>query len=405
LKAVVVAGQYSLKSFLRAAPNALLDQYFKATGIDLDVSGLKETQIEPIAATLDELPKEQLDRVETDFKNVHLLANEAGGKALHQELANLGRPDAMIATDKKTSLITLALETLLCFPKAFADALIFRPYFDQDRYWRKVTGLTFRMPDDSLVRCDYLAACLKTFFRHNDGRGRNCKVDYYRREERHFFFAFPEDYPQTMAVWEKGNLQPSFFNPAFEVVFVVTEGSTYSLDTCYRGSKPDSQALSDVFAEAMFDAPIARELYDRPSYDLFQLKRRSFRFAYSAESGIERMAIRKLRFSVGGGDPLKVTLDANAHGDRGSNAIHEAIERVFRTADEKEDGRVPIAVARPTWTEIVAEFRAANRKRCRRRSFTISTPDSCSLKHDGEDLILREVLQASSIEIPPDRAA
>ena len=65
----------------------------------------------------------------------------------------------------------------------------------------------------------------------------------------------------------------------------------------------------------------------------------------------------------------------------------------------------PFAVARPTWTEIVAEFRAANRKRCRRRSFTISTPDSCSLKHDGEDLILREVLQASSIEIPPDRAA
>jgi hypothetical protein len=299
----------------------------------------------------------------------------------------------------------LALETLLVSPKAFADALIFRPYFDQDRYWRKVTGLTFRMPADSLSRCDYLAACLKTFFRHNDGRGRNCKVDYYRREERHFFFAFPEDYPQTMAVWEKGNLRPSFFNPAFEVVFVVTEGITYSLDTCYRGSKPDSQALSDVFAEAMFDAPIARELYDRPSYDLFQLKRRSFRFAYSAESGIERMAIRKLRFSVGGGDPLQVTLDANAHGDRGSNAIHEAIERVFRTADANDDGRVPIAVARPTWTEIVAEFRAANRKRCRRRSFTISAPHSCSLKHDGEDLILREVLQASSIEIPPEHAA
>ena len=96
-----MADQYSLKSFLRAAPNALLDRYFKATGIDLDVSGLKETQIEPIAAILDELPKEQLDHVETDFKNVHLLANEAGGKALHQELANLGRPDAMIATSPR----------------------------------------------------------------------------------------------------------------------------------------------------------------------------------------------------------------------------------------------------------------------------------------------------------------
>jgi hypothetical protein len=223
---VAMTDQYSLKSFLRAAPNVLLDRYFKATGIDLDVSGLKETHVEPIAAILDELPKEQLDHVETDFKNVHLLANEAGGKALHQELANLGRPDAMIATDKKTSLITLALETFLGSPKAFADALIFRPYFDQDRYWRKVTGLRFPMPDDPLLRCDYLAACLKTFFRHNDGRGRNCKVDYYRRDERHFFFAFPEDYPQTMAVWEKGNLRPSFFNPAFEVVFVVTEGST-----------------------------------------------------------------------------------------------------------------------------------------------------------------------------------
>jgi hypothetical protein len=83
LKAVEMADHYSLKSFLRVAPNALLDRYFKATGIDLDISGVKETQIEPITAILDELPKEQLDRVETDFKNVHLLANEAGGKALH----------------------------------------------------------------------------------------------------------------------------------------------------------------------------------------------------------------------------------------------------------------------------------------------------------------------------------
>lgn len=44
---------------------------------------------------------------------------------------------------------------------------------------------------------DELAKAISQFFRSKEGRSRNCKVEVYRRDNKDYFFAYPEDFGQS----------------------------------------------------------------------------------------------------------------------------------------------------------------------------------------------------------------
>ena len=75
--------------------------------------------------------------------------------------------------------------------------------------------------------------------------------------------------------------------------------------------------------------------------------------------------------------------------------------RVFATNPDSSSDRIIYAIAWPIWAELVADLKAENRSGRRRQTFTISMPSSCSLKHEGDDLIIRRVLRQSGIEKSP----
>ncbi len=402
-----MASAYSLKAFLRVTPKALLAEYFHRQAIELgiDLAALRERDIGPITAALERLPRETADKIETDFNHINLLTNDAGAKALHQELRHLGDAGAFNGDYSKHSLAAVALRALLDHRDAFEMALLFRPYFDQGRYWRKVSGLPFGLPANPHAHVENLTACLKDYFRTREGRGRNCKVDYYRRDTRHFYLAFPESYPEVVQAWQADELEAIHIRPAFEVAFVFDEVNK-CLDTCFEGARQDSVALADTFAEAVCGASIPRQLYDKPAYDLAPLKRRNFRFPIPSESGVSQMCAKKMRFILPGPEKPQVMISADVDGEKGAGALHDAIERIFVTTEGIPSDRQRYAVARPIWVEIVADFKAPNRKGYSRRTFGISgSNSSCTLRHDGEDLALRKILQSAGIEIPPGRGA
>src|SRR5262245_51583646 len=96
-------------------PKALLAEYFrrKKVRLGIDVGILKERDIGPIIEALEQLPRETTDKVDTDFRNVHQLANDAGAKALHQELTHRGEGSAFNGDLSKHSLIEITLRALL----------------------------------------------------------------------------------------------------------------------------------------------------------------------------------------------------------------------------------------------------------------------------------------------------
>lgn len=387
---------YSLKSFLRHAPNALLDRYYQHKGIQLglDFTKLKETKIDPVADALDALDEPVRQDIETDFTNIHMLANEAGYNALRQELQQSSQ-----VLDEKP-FIEAAFICFFDYPEAFAMARTFQLFFDQDRYWRRVKDIQAIMPTDPVPHSDRLAECLSAYFKNNEGRGRNCKVEYYARAGKHFFFAFPEDYPFQLMQWVKDEMQKTNVSPAFEVVFVY-DAAAGTLDTHYEGTALNGRLLDGVFAEAVLGYTIPPHLYNKPVYALNKLKSPNFQFVKQPQDLIEKITVRKLRFDPKYQRKTKILVQSDVFGEKGQAALYDDIGLLFNMPGQAPDKRISYELLNVSWAEISVEFKSEGRKGTKRRTFSISAPSSCTLKHDGDDKIIRRILKDSGIEIPP----
>ncbi|MBI1328208.1 MAG: hypothetical protein GC136_11305 [Alphaproteobacteria bacterium] len=393
-----MSDQYSLKHFLRQAPNDLLAQYFENQRIktDLDISDLKETKIEPLAELVENLSDKQRKQVESDFVSIFYLANQAGYMALRQELgSSASKIDGL-------ECLEAAFTCYLRFYKQFEAALIFQPYFDQDRYWRKVAGLPGTMPENPKQKIKQLEQALSEHFQF-EGRGRNCKVEYYNRDTRHFFFAFPEDYPARFVYWKDKQFEREVIHPALEVVFVYDDEAK-SLDTHFRGDAKNARKIDNIFGTTILGKPVPAALYDKPIYDLNKLKSRRFKFIYGPKDKVERFLIRKLRLNPRYDRHTQVTVTTNVLGDLGQDALFTQLDKLFAMSGNPQD-RIPYDQLEVSAAEISVDFKTETKRGYKRHRFNLSAPNSCSLKHDGDDLIIRKILKASGIEQEPEPVA
>ena len=72
--------QYSTKTFLRQAPNALLRRYFQKheIGHDLPWDHLPETKIDRVFKTIEEAPETMRRRIDRDLREIYEMADEGG---------------------------------------------------------------------------------------------------------------------------------------------------------------------------------------------------------------------------------------------------------------------------------------------------------------------------------------
>ena len=77
-----MASQYSHLQFFRRVPNALLVRYFKFRDavLDVDITTLMETDVEPVLNAFVQLEDAQQAEIEAEFQDVHALACEGGEK-------------------------------------------------------------------------------------------------------------------------------------------------------------------------------------------------------------------------------------------------------------------------------------------------------------------------------------
>jgi len=69
---------------------------------------------------------------------------------------------------------------------------------------------------------DQLEKAISHYFNRTEGRGRNCKVEPYRKVKtgKEYFFAYPEDYGQSGVEWKRDSLTTRSRHPAFEIIFI-----------------------------------------------------------------------------------------------------------------------------------------------------------------------------------------
>jgi hypothetical protein len=219
------------------------------------------------------------------------------------------------------------------------------------------------------------------------GRGENCKVDCYHRNELDYFFAYPEDYAQARVEWVGKEFQRRPHHPAFEIIFVYSRNDG-TLDVYLTGDRKPVPDLQAIFADTILKAELGPDEKDERVYDLNPLRSRQFQFVYGPEAGIAEVAVKKLRLTVYG---KKEHIVLNADPSYNKHAVFDLLDKVAKG--------IPLMQMAVTQVGIKVTF--AHNPTSRKpgtRSFDIGWPNSCSLKHDGHDLIIRKMLADSGIE-------
>lgn len=386
---------YSTRDFFRQMPNRLLARYFEAHGAlaELDFASMKETQPEALFEAWLELPEGQRNAMDADFSEIHALSGEKGWCAIRDEAQWQFReePDAFIAFVEAMGSLDghseRAMTTFLEYPQFWKGATLFC-HADTLPYWRKRKGFPCVAASVHEDGRRALADGISSYFHRTEGRGKNCVVEAFRRGELDYFFAYPEDYSQQSIEWVEGKFARRPHNPAFEVVYVYSQRDG-TLDLNFRGIYKAVEPLQAMFAtEILKLSELPPDPTDERVYDLNPLRERSFEFVYDPASGIERVAVKKLRLSsrVVKGD--KITLEADAVSRR--EAIYDLMDEVGKSAR--------LGTYNVTQVELAALVMVDAKKPPKAVTVRITHPNSCSLKYDDVDLKLRQMLVDSGIE-------
>jgi hypothetical protein len=279
-----------------------------------------------------------------------------------------------------------AMVAFLDHTKFWRGAALFY-HADTLPYWRKRKGLPQQAASVHEDGRQALAGSISNYFHRTEGRGKNCIVEAFRRGELDYFFAYPEDYSQHSIEWVNGEFGRRPHNPAFEVIYVFSEQDG-TLDLNFRGPYKAVEPLQAMFAAEILKLPeLPPDPGDTRIYDLNPLRERSFQFIYDPASGIQSVVVKKLRLSSRLDQGERITLEADAI--RPAD-LYDLVDRVGQS--------VPLKLYNVTQAEIQVKVAVEPDRPSKSVTFRITHPNSCSLKYDGVDLKLREMLAASGIE-------
>ena len=233
-----------------------------------------------------------------------------------------------------------------------------------------------------------LADSISDYFHRTEGRGKNCVVEALRRGELDYFFAYPEDYSQQRIEWIDGKFDRKPHTPAFEVVYVYSQ-TDGTLDLNCRGSYKAVEPLQGMFATAILKlTELPPDPTDERVYDLNPLRERGFQFVYDPASGIESVAVKKLRLSAKFVKGDRITLEADTVTNR--KAIYDLLDEVGKS--------VKLHTYNVSRVELAALVATKPDARPKSVTVCITHPSSCSLKYDDVELKLRKMLVDSNIE-------
>jgi hypothetical protein len=387
---------YSTKDFFRQMPNALLARYFQTQGVfgELDFATMKDGQPDELFAAWLELPDIQRNAMDADLCDIFEMSCEKGFRAILDEAEwHLKEEPQQAYREFVEKLAALAnhyeraMVTFLDYAQFWKGATLFY-HADTLPYWRKRKNLPHKPIALDMDSRRELADLISNYFHHTEGRGKNCVVGLFRRGELDYFFAYPEDYSQQSIEWVNGEFGRRPHNPAFEVIYVYSEKEG-SLDLNFRGSYKAIEPLQEMFTKAILKLPeLPSDPKDGRVYDLNSLCQKSFNFVFDGGSGIQNVAVKKLRLSskVTKGD--RVTLEADVTGN--PDAVYDLLDKIGKS--------LPLNLYNVTQVELAASVMVDADKPAKSVTVRITHPNSCSLKYDELDLKLRDMLETSGIE-------
>ncbi len=294
---------------------------------DVPFSDLRNTDVEPIFEAFTALPGENQAAIEAAFQEINAMACQAGMSALADEAAFHGDADFPSRLSRFDGFHEAVMWAFLEHPRYWDGATLFlRSDNISDTLWRKRNDLPHVPPQVHENDRDRLADAISQYFHAKEGRGRNCKVEVYRRYGKEYFFAYPEDYAQTAMEWIRNALSSQARHPAFEIIFVYCQDEG-SLDIYAPRNTKSVPDLQRIFAATILKLDeLDGQAADNRVYALDALANRDFTFRYPPESGIEAVSIRLLQLTLLTREKRRLILEADSKVN--PKAIYDLLDQV-----------------------------------------------------------------------------
>jgi len=388
----MAATQYQHLHFFRKMPNADLARYFaaKKIALEVDLTKLKENDSEAILHAFKTLSEARQADTEADFQAINALAFDAGIKALVDEAAYHDKDDSFAK----------AIAEMPCFHSKVMWAFLNKRnywkgasrFLHADKvspsFWKKRIDLPPATPcveDEDIAK---LEKAISSFFYRNQGKGRNCKVEPFRRYNKEYFFAYPEDFAQSTVEWVSDKLETCARHPAFEIIFVYCEDEN-SLDIYAPKNIKEIPELQKIFARTILklNALPDGEFY-KPVYEIDALEDGKFEFTKPKDSTISSVVVTHLRLTLDEGKGVKpnrhITLTADTK--KNDKAVYNLLDELTLPAHSI------------TQIGLKVTFFPEDGQPGKYCKFNITPPSSCALNYDGKHAVIREMLALSNIE-------
>ncbi len=387
-----MARQYSLKGFLRHAPNRLLEVYFEQLGLgeDIDWEYLPEMDVEPIFAAIQAADVSTQERMGLDFHWVHDLADEAGIQTLIHE-AEESYPDLDLAgaLAEMNGFFEKAFWVFIKHPEVFRIARIIDGFNAKSAVKQTGFPLMSDEPDDESA--EKLGKALSAYYLKKDGRGQGYHVDHYKRGGLHYWFAYLEGFANSLLVYDGDHqLDMQTNRPAFEIVFRYSEAER-SLELRGVTGKHSIRDVQMIFSRAILKNDVHLP-EDAITYQLDALRSRDVEFPVEPGYGVERVRLTKLKVNVLGRQGISITLEAGSR--YGRDYIYDVLD------DLVAGGRIPVELLTVSMAGFQLTFYPENgRRKGKTLSFWVSSPHSTSLKSGEKHEIARMCLKRWGIDV------
>lgn len=384
-------------SFLRSAPNDLLQEYFLKNSLlaDFNWEACAGREVQCLLKAVLALDENFQDDIMRDFQEIHLRSRDRGFVTAIIDEAHFHGidPDLPERFEAMRSHLERVFWIFLNRKDVYWDGahIIWRvDKLTLANQWISRTDLPARPGpvDESVV--DELRRVLVRYLTKHEARGRHCQIEPIRRGTEEIFYCYPEDYKQTVSEYVGDKLESRSVQPAFEIIFRHVDEEA-RVDIHVEGDAVSAKKLQVLFAKAVLKEDIDEDYNEgKPTYDLQPILSPGFDFTVPDDSGIDKVYVKLIRLRFDDGGPFKrITAEVDPTGKR--EAIYDLLGRTTDSIDHRLLN-VDQAMFKVMFRKTPQDRRTPS------RSVLITSPHTCRLRHDHRGDEIHRMLVASDIE-------
>jgi hypothetical protein len=346
---------------------------------------LRKREVQPILDAIEALPDERRAEVDGDFQEVDALADAAGTRVIIDLLTLNKKGDIEAVAGMENGharAMWLFLEHNAAIGDLFSQCSDVQ-HTDRLRFSRskRRNHLPRKLPDhDSRARAE-LAEGLKGLYRRQV-RGHHCSVVSYRRPDpdRHYFVAYPEDFPRTDLQYEGADLRRLHRRPVLDVAFVFRPDEGV-LELHAPGKRDEVNELQNLFCTAILREPPPVPYTSDKTFQLGGLLNRQFTFPTEVQDGIEAVEVTEMEVHRGLARRPRLTFEAEPC------PLPAFLDQLTAWV------KVPLAELTITSVRLRVRFPARGNARAKTVTFSVSLPDTTDLKDTPEHLRIKRLLR------------